>query len=191
MPVTRHPSHSRGRAVFPHPVPRLYSFPRRFISAQPGVLRIEIHRFHYSPRGGWHMDVRSCCVRHVFMPGGSGGPPEFLGASFHTCHGLRTPPVLHILAVCRNVGSCLSSPFLTGFPSVPQYPRHIPPLTDALVLPSVHVKTLGDRNMLISELYRHFRERDLPCGLRDSLCTRSKGRSNEKLTQARQTRSAA
>jgi len=29
MPVTRHPPHSPGREVFPHPVPRLYSLPRR------------------------------------------------------------------------------------------------------------------------------------------------------------------
>ncbi len=29
MPVTRHPPHSPGRAVFPHPVPRSYSLPRR------------------------------------------------------------------------------------------------------------------------------------------------------------------
>src|SRR5262249_58357586 len=28
MPVTRHPPCSPGRAVFPHPVPRLYSHPR-------------------------------------------------------------------------------------------------------------------------------------------------------------------
>src|SRR5215475_9571709 len=28
MPVTRHPPYSPGRAVFPHPVPRLYSLPR-------------------------------------------------------------------------------------------------------------------------------------------------------------------
>jgi hypothetical protein len=31
IPVTRHPPHSPGRAVFPHPVPRLYSLPHRFI----------------------------------------------------------------------------------------------------------------------------------------------------------------
>ena len=29
MPVTRHPPYSPGRAVFPHPVPRLHSLPRR------------------------------------------------------------------------------------------------------------------------------------------------------------------
>lgn len=29
MPVTRHPPHSPGRAVFPHPVPRSYSLPRK------------------------------------------------------------------------------------------------------------------------------------------------------------------
>jgi len=39
------------------------------------------------------------------------------------------------------------------------------------VLPSACVTTLGDRNKLISERYQHFRERGLPCGLHDSLCT--------------------
>jgi hypothetical protein len=33
------------------------------------------------------------------------------------------------------------------------------------------VKTVDIRNKLISKLYQHFRERDLPCGLQDSLCT--------------------
>ena len=37
MPVTQHPPHSPGRAVFPHPVPRLYSFPRQLIPTQPDV----------------------------------------------------------------------------------------------------------------------------------------------------------
>jgi len=70
------------------------------------------------------------------------GPPKFLCASLHTCHGLRTPPVLHILAYYG--WSC----FAFG-----------------------HVTTLGNRNRLISERYQHFRERGLPCGLYDSLCT--------------------
>ncbi|MFY9975539.1 MAG: hypothetical protein WAK53_14865, partial [Chromatiaceae bacterium] len=34
-----------------------------------------------------------------------------------------------------------------------------------------HVKTVGIRNKPISKLYQHFRERDLPYGLQDSLCT--------------------
>jgi hypothetical protein len=34
MPVSRHPPHSPGPAVFPHPVPRLYSLPHRFISTR-------------------------------------------------------------------------------------------------------------------------------------------------------------
>ena len=42
------------------------------------------------------------------------GPPKFLRASLHACHGLMTPADLHILAK-----------------------------TDASVLPSAHVKTLG------------------------------------------------
>jgi hypothetical protein len=33
------------------------------------------------------------------------------------------------------------------------------------------VKTVGIRNKLISKLYQHFRERDFPYGLQDSLCT--------------------
>src|SRR5690606_28951561 len=34
-----------------------------------------------------------------------------------------------------------------------------------------HVKTVDIRNKLISKLYQHFRVRDHPCGLQDSLCT--------------------
>ena len=32
MSITRHPPCGPGRAVFPHPVPRLYSHPHRSIS---------------------------------------------------------------------------------------------------------------------------------------------------------------
>ena len=70
------------------------------------------------------------------------GLPKFFDVSLPACHGLRTPADLHILA-----------------------------LSDASVLPSVYVKTLGIRNKLISKLYQHFRERGLPYGLQDSLCT--------------------
>ena len=45
------------------------------------------------------------------------GLPEFFSVSLPTCHGLRTPVDLHILAI-----------------------------TDASVLPSVRVKTLGIHN---------------------------------------------
>jgi hypothetical protein len=40
MPVTRHPPCSPGRAVFPHPVPRLHSLPRRLcpFPDTPGLL---------------------------------------------------------------------------------------------------------------------------------------------------------
>jgi hypothetical protein len=41
--------------------------------------------------------------------------------------------------------------------------------TDASVLPSVHVKTLGDPELSLSKLYQHFRERGLPYGLQDAL----------------------
>jgi hypothetical protein len=72
------------------------------------------------------------------------GLPGFFNISLPACHGLRTPADLHILAI-----------------------------SDASVLPSVYVKTLGIRNKLISKLYQHFRERDLPYGLQDSLPTLS------------------
>ena len=55
-----------------------------------------------------------------------------LCASFHACHGLRTPPALLILT-----------------------------MTDDLVLPSAFVTTLGDRDC-ISKRFQLFRERGLP-----------------------------
>ncbi len=61
------------------------------------------------------------------------GLPGFSDVSLPACHGPRTPADLHTLA----------NPA-------------------ASVLPSVYVKTLGIRNKLISKLYWHFRERDLP-----------------------------
>ncbi len=70
------------------------------------------------------------------------GLPGFSNVSLPAFHGLKTPADLHSLA---NSG--------------------------ASVLPSVYVKTLGIRNKLISKLYQHFRERGLPYGLQDSLCT--------------------
>lgn len=137
-------------------------------SGSPSCLMLRL-RFAHSPVSGF--PLRASVSSYLIAAQASDGPPKFLCASLHTCHGLRTPPVLHILAIGQNVGSSLSSLFLTGFPSVPQYPHLILPLTDGLVLPSVHVKTLGDRNKLISKLCQLFRERDLPCGLHDSLCT--------------------
>ena len=70
------------------------------------------------------------------------GLPEFYDVSLPACHGLWTPADLHILAI-----------------------------PDALVLPSVYVKTLGVRNTLISKLYQHFRVRGHPYGLQDALST--------------------
>ena len=70
------------------------------------------------------------------------GLPEFSDASLPACHGLWTPADLHTLAI-----------------------------PDALVLPSVYVKTLGVRNKLISKLYQHFRVRVTPTAYR-MLCLR-------------------
>ena len=45
------------------------------------------------------------------------------------------------------------------------------PFTDVLVLPWVIVKTLDVRENFIPKLYQHFRVRDYPYGLQDSLST--------------------
>jgi hypothetical protein len=70
------------------------------------------------------------------------GLPEFSDVSLPACHGLRTPADLHALAVHRALRAAFQD-----------------------------VKTVGIRNKLISKLYQHFRVRDHPYGLQDSLCT--------------------
>ncbi len=90
------------------------------------------------------------------------GPPKFFDVSLPACHGLWTPADLHILAKA-----------------------------DALVLPSVSVKTLGVRNKLFSKLYQHFRVRGHPYGLQDSLSTLRPScspRSRPRLRHGRKTR---
>ena len=84
------------------------------------------------------------CISTVFSLREPSGLPGFSDASLRACHGLWTPADLRTLAT-----------------------------PGASVLPLVYVKTLGIRNKLISKLYQHFRERDLPYGLRDSLSTLS------------------
>jgi hypothetical protein len=68
------------------------------------------------------------------------GPPQFFDVSLPACRGLWTPADLRIRANA-----------------------------DARVSPSVSVNTLGVRHKLISTLYPHFRVRDHPYGLQDSL----------------------
>jgi hypothetical protein len=43
MPVTYHPPHRPGRAVFPHPVPRSYSLPRKTIALGKYSMFLRIH----------------------------------------------------------------------------------------------------------------------------------------------------
>ena len=70
------------------------------------------------------------------------GPPKFFDVSLPACRGLWTPADLRILAHA-----------------------------DALVWPSVSVKTLGVRNKRVSKLYQHFRVRGHPYGLQESRST--------------------
>ena len=68
--------------------------------------------------------------------------------------------------VLQHISSCMPRPEDSDGPSHPRL------ISDVLVLPSANVKTLGIRNLLhISKLYQHFRVRDHPYGLQDSLCT--------------------
>ena len=66
--------------------------------------------------------------------------------------------------VLERLSSCMPRPEDSGGPPRPSHLR-------ALRVAFQHVKTVGIRNKLISKLYQHFRERDLPYGLQDSLCT--------------------
>jgi len=58
--------------------------------------------------------------------------------------------------VLQHFSSHMPRPEDSGGPSIPS------PFRVSLVLPSVHVKTLGVRNKLISKLYQHFRARVAP-----------------------------
>jgi len=51
-PVTRRPPYRPGRAVFPHPVPRLHSHPRK------GRTVASSYRVCYGPQGGWLILIR-------------------------------------------------------------------------------------------------------------------------------------
>ena len=64
MPVTRHPPHRPGREVFPHPVPRLYSLPRKTVPSSLSLVGFRL--VCYSPQGGWLTFFRSYNVRHKF-----------------------------------------------------------------------------------------------------------------------------
>ena len=100
--------------------------------------------------------------------------PGFHGFSFMTPRRTR---LLRIQRCRRPAGNSwdLSSSTTYLFPHATAcgLRRTFPskPIMDVLVLPSAIVKTLGIRENLISKLYQHFRERDLPYGLRDSLST--------------------
>ena len=81
-------------------------------------------RFQHCSVSGFPLPCLKSCIPYTVIFHGQErlGPPKFFDASLPACHGLRTPADLHILAK-----------------------------TDALVLPSVCVKTLGVRNKRLFE----------------------------------------
>jgi hypothetical protein len=109
---------------------------------------VHLNGVRFQPRSvsGFLRHCLNSCLPYPSRPHdrSPSGLPGFSDVSLPACHGLWTPADLHTLAI-----------------------------PGASVLPSVHVKTLGIRNMLISKLYQLFRVRDHPCSLQDSLSTLS------------------
>lgn len=68
--------------------------------------------------------------------------PKFLDTSLSACHGLKTPADLHILAI-----------------------------SDVLVLPSANFNPSASACQVILKLYQHFRVRNYPYGLQNTLST--------------------
>jgi hypothetical protein len=119
-------------------------FPFTVLFRLPRRCYMSVFRFRHSPVSRFPFRASLAVYLTHTLPNDSEllGPPEFYDISLPACHGLLTPADLHIQA-----------------------------FTDDLVLPSAIVKTLGVRSKLISKLYQHFRVRDHPYGLQDSLST--------------------
>ena len=96
---------------------------RQYFSASLTPWSAMVRRFQHCSVSGFPLLCLKSCIPYIVVFHGQErvGPPKFFNVSLPACHGLRTPADLHILAT-----------------------------TDALVLPSVCVKTLGVRNK------RHF-----------------------------------
>ncbi len=120
------------------------TFPFTVLLRLPGKLSTPTLRFQHSSVSGFPLLCLNSRIPYSDASHSQEpmGSPKFFDVSLPACHSLWTPA---------------DPPILT--------------LPDALVLPSVYVKTLGVRNNLISKLYQHFRVRGHPCGLQDSLCT--------------------
>ena len=116
----------------------------QYFSACLGPWSPATRRFQHCSVSGFPLPCLRSCIPYTVASHGEErlGPPKFFDVSLPACHGLRTPADLRILAK-----------------------------TDALVLPSVCVQTLGVRNKRISKLYQHFRGRGSPYGLQDTLST--------------------
>ncbi len=120
------------------------TFPFTVLLRLPGKLSTPTLRFQHSSVSGFPLLCLNSRIPYSDASHSQEpmGSPKFFDVSLPACHSLWTPADLHILAKA-----------------------------DALVLPSVNVKTLGVRNKLISKLYQHFRVRGYPYGLQDSLST--------------------
>jgi hypothetical protein len=101
-----------------------WAFPLTVLLHLPAPCFTATLRFQHCSVSGFPLPCLKSCIPYTVIFHGQErlGPPKFFDASLPACHGLRTPADLHILAK-----------------------------TDALVLPSVCVKTLGVRNKRLFE----------------------------------------
>jgi hypothetical protein len=78
-PVTRRPPHSPGRAVFPHPVPRLYALPRRAeplpVHALMAIPRREVGSYASGPTCPGCVSCAGCVLPSSPSPCGGLSPP--------------------------------------------------------------------------------------------------------------------
>ena len=84
------------------------------------------------------------------------GCPCCASIAVYPSRAVPTSGTVGVSRVLRHFSSHMPRPEDSGGPSIPL------PCRVSLVLPSVHVKTLGVRNKLISKLYQHFRVRVTP-----------------------------
>ena len=119
------------------------SFPLPVLLRLPVVRSASTVRFQHRSVSGFPLVCPNSCIPSFDASCSQEplGPPKFSNASLPACHGLRTPADLPLLAQAAG-----------------------------RVLPSGALKPSASA-IAISKLYQHFRVRDHPCGLQDTLST--------------------
>jgi hypothetical protein len=121
MPVTRHPPHRPGRAVFPHPVPRLYSLPRQTTHvAWFAIPRREVGLCYSSPTGPAPVSFAGSVLPSGPSPwGGLSPPPSTLPDKTPHWQPAGVPLDRTSPPACAAVPSVHGGSGLTPFPGFP------------------------------------------------------------------------